>query len=71
MKDDIVMSREAARILTVEQLGTISHLVGEEHKIEVRAPFMGSPKNWVEFVLLYKSGGSIYGGISPEGDAHT
>lgn len=71
METRVKFTNSALLLCTPQQIEAVCRLAGDLHEIEVYLPFMGSPNGWVEFTLNYSKGGTIYGGISPEGDAHT
>lgn len=68
----IEITREALEIMTPEQKAAILYLTRDEARVEVTklSPF-DLPEGWLTFVQRYAAGGSVYGGIAPDGAVST
>jgi hypothetical protein len=69
-------TKEALEICTPQQIEAVCRLISDYHEIQVSKSF--DIEGWLDFTLEYHKSsyedqhhGLLYGGISPEGDAHT
>jgi len=56
---------------TEAQAATIARLARNMSSVDVYPGTFDLPDGWLSFRQTYTSGTTIYGGIGPEGDAHT
>lgn len=68
----IKFTHAALSVMTEKQKETILNLTKNDHEITITSHDFSLPSDWLSFALTYhNSDTAIYGGIGPDGDAHT
>ena len=69
----IAFTKEAFNAMSLGQLDACKRLVDNDavEQITVQNGGLGLPEGYLAFIQVYTSEGTIYGGISPQGDVST
>ena len=69
----ITFTGEAFNAMSLGQLDALKRIVSNEkiEQITVQNGGLGLPEGYLAFIQVYTSEGTIYGGISPQGDVST